>query len=61
MKEISCSFGGVDAVARRLGSCGGEYSTLDISRGMFAGGSERHAAGDSGRRGELGAAIWNWL
>jgi peptidoglycan/xylan/chitin deacetylase (PgdA/CDA1 family) len=37
-KEILCSFGvDVDAVAGWLGSYGGEDSTLDISRGMFAG------------------------
>jgi peptidoglycan/xylan/chitin deacetylase (PgdA/CDA1 family) len=37
-KEIFCSFGiDVDAVAGWLGSYGGEDSTLDISRGMFAG------------------------
>ena len=37
-KEILCAFGvDVDAVAGWLGSYGGEDSTLDISRGMFAG------------------------
>jgi peptidoglycan/xylan/chitin deacetylase (PgdA/CDA1 family) len=37
-KEILCSFGvDVDAVAGWLGSYGGEDSSLDISRGMFAG------------------------
>lgn len=37
-KEIFCSFGvDVDAVAGWLGSYGGEDSTLDISRGVFAG------------------------
>jgi len=37
-KEILCSFGvDVDAVAGWLGSYGGEDSTLDISRGLFAG------------------------
>ncbi|HEV7718121.1 MAG TPA: polysaccharide deacetylase [Arsenicitalea sp.] len=37
-KEILCSFGvDVDAVAGWLGSYGGADSTLDISRGMFAG------------------------
>ena len=36
-KEILCSFGvDVDAVAGWLGSYGGEDSTLDISRGLFA-------------------------
>ena len=37
-KEILCSFGvDVDAVAGWLGSYGGEDSSLDISRGLFAG------------------------
>ena len=37
-KEILCAFGvDVDAVAGWLGSYGGEDSTLDISRGLFAG------------------------
>jgi peptidoglycan/xylan/chitin deacetylase (PgdA/CDA1 family) len=37
-KEILCSFGvDVDAVAGWLGSYGGEDSSTDISRGMFAG------------------------
>src|SRR5437762_14271064 len=37
-KEILCAFGvDVDAVAGWLGSYGGEDSSLDISRGMFAG------------------------
>ena len=36
--EILCSFGvDVDAVAGWLGSCGGEDSPDDISRGLFAG------------------------
>jgi peptidoglycan/xylan/chitin deacetylase (PgdA/CDA1 family) len=37
-KEILCGFGvDVDAVAGWLGSCGGEDSPDDISRGLFAG------------------------
>jgi peptidoglycan/xylan/chitin deacetylase (PgdA/CDA1 family) len=37
-KKILCSFGvDVDAVAGWLGSYGGEDSSLDISRGLFAG------------------------
>lgn len=37
-KNILCSFGvDVDAVAGWLGSYGGEASSLDISRGLFAG------------------------
>ena len=37
-KEILCGFGvDVDAVARWLGSYGGEDSPDDISRGLFAG------------------------
>src|ERR1700716_1074087 len=37
-KKILCSFGvDVDAVAGGRGSCGGEDSSLDISRGLFAG------------------------
>ena len=37
-KEIFCAYGvDVDAAAGWLGSCGGEDSTLDISRGMAAG------------------------
>src|SRR5260370_8207953 len=37
-KNILCSFGvDVDAVAGWLGSYGGEDSSLDISRGLFAG------------------------
>jgi peptidoglycan/xylan/chitin deacetylase (PgdA/CDA1 family) len=37
-KDILCAFGvDVDAVAGWLGSYGGEDSTLDVSRGLFAG------------------------
>ncbi len=37
-KDILCAFGvDVDAVARWLGSYGGEDSPDDISRGLFAG------------------------